>query len=81
MPPKGIESYTMLYTYGGIAMTKQDLADHFGSIAAAARALGRTRGALSQWPDELPERVQFEIEGRTKGRLKVDPELRSKRVA
>lgn len=62
-------------------MTKQDLADYFGSIAAAARALGRTRGALNQWPDELPERVQFEIEGRTRGKLKVDSGLRSKRNA
>lgn len=62
-------------------MTKKDLADYYGSIAAAARALGRTRGALHQWPEVLPERVQFEIEGRTKGKLKADPELRSRSKA
>ncbi|TVU68086.1 Cro/CI family transcriptional regulator [Cobetia crustatorum] len=61
-------------------MTKKDLADYFGSMAAAARALGRTRGAIQQWPEDLPARVQFEIEGRTNGKLKVSPALRKKAI-
>ncbi|WP_367998230.1 Cro/CI family transcriptional regulator [Cobetia amphilecti] len=62
-------------------MTKKELADYYGSMAAAARALGRTRGAIQQWPDDLPARVQFEIEGRTKGKLKANPGLRNKNTA
>lgn len=62
-------------------MTKKDLVDCFGSMAAAARALGRTRSAVQQWPEDLPARVQFEIEGRTKGKLKASPELRNKNTA
>lgn len=59
-------------------MRKSDLIDHFGTQAAAARALGRTKGAVGQWPEVLTARLQFEIEARTNGLLKVDPELRSK---
>lgn len=52
-------------------MTKQDVLDHFGGTVAAARALGRTKGAVSQWADPLPSNLQFEIEGRTGGKLKA----------
>ncbi len=62
-------------------MTKKELADYYGSMAAAARALGRTRGAIQQWPEDLPARVQFEIEGRTKGKLKASTELRKNYIA
>lgn len=59
-------------------MTKQDVLDHFGGTVAAAKALGRTKGAVSQWDDDLPMNLQFEIEGRTSGKLKADiPEPRS----
>jgi len=53
-------------------MTKQDVLTYFGGTVAAARALGRTKGAVSQWPDELPGNLQFEIQGRTGGKLKAD---------
>lgn len=53
-------------------MTKQDVLTFFGGTVAAARALGRTKGAVSQWPEELPPNLQFEIEGRTGGALKAD---------
>ena len=38
----------------------------------AALALGRTKGAVSQWSDDLPLNLQFEIQGRTGGKLKAD---------
>jgi len=37
-------------------MTKQEAIRAFGSGAALARALGLTRGAISQWPDVLDQR-------------------------
>ncbi|MBW5800093.1 Cro/CI family transcriptional regulator [Halomonas elongata] len=52
-------------------MTKQDVLDYFGGTVAAAKALGRTKGAVSQWVDPLPQNLQFEIEGRTRGKLKA----------
>lgn len=36
-------------------LTKQQATAIFGSGAALARALGITRGAVSQWPDELDQ--------------------------
>lgn len=53
-------------------MTKQEVIGYFGSVTAAAKALGRTKGAVSQWADALPQNLQFEIEGRTGGALKAD---------
>ncbi|ATF86903.1 Cro/CI family transcriptional regulator [Burkholderia gladioli] len=37
-------------------LTKQQATAIFGSGAALARALGITRGAVSQWPDELDQK-------------------------
>lgn len=62
-------------------MTKQDVLTHFGGTVAAANALGRTKGAVSQWPDVLPMNLQFEIEGRTGGKLKADALKPSRREA
>ncbi|WP_124083793.1 Cro/CI family transcriptional regulator [Burkholderia gladioli] len=36
-------------------LTKQQATAIFGSGAALARALGITRGAVSQWPDKLDQ--------------------------
>lgn len=36
-------------------LTKQQATAIFGSGAALARALGITKGAVSQWPDELDQ--------------------------
>ncbi|PVX84327.1 Cro/CI family transcriptional regulator [Paraburkholderia unamae] len=36
-------------------LTKQQAADIFGSGAALARALGITKGAVSQWPEQLDQ--------------------------
>lgn len=53
-------------------MTKQDVLDFYGGTVRAAKALGRTKGAVSQWSDDLPLNLQYEIEGRTRGKLKAD---------
>ena len=53
-------------------MTKQDVLDFYGGTVRAALALGRTKGAVSQWSDDLPLNLQFEIQGRTGGKLKAD---------
>ncbi|MCK2183536.1 Cro/CI family transcriptional regulator [Halomonas getboli] len=62
-------------------MTKQDVLDHFGGTIAAAKALGRSKGAVSQWPDQLPANLQFEIEGRTAGALRADTSKRKPKPA
>ncbi|MGV2930178.1 Cro/CI family transcriptional regulator [Vreelandella venusta] len=53
-------------------MNKQDVLDYYKGTTRAAKALGRTKGAVSQWSDDLPLNLQYEIEGRTKGKLKAD---------
>ncbi|MEG6526274.1 Cro/CI family transcriptional regulator [Bordetella bronchiseptica] len=44
-------------------MTKQEAIRAFGSGAALARALGLTRGAISQWPDVLDQRRADTVSG------------------
>lgn len=44
-------------------MTKQQAIAVFGSGTALARALGITKSAVSQWPDDLPQRTIDEING------------------
>ncbi|MGM0825671.1 MAG: Cro/CI family transcriptional regulator [Pseudomonadota bacterium] len=53
-------------------MNKQDVLDFYGGTVKAAKALGRSKGAVSQWADDLPLTLQYEIEGRTSGKLKAD---------
>jgi transcriptional regulator with XRE-family HTH domain len=44
-------------------MTKQDAIQIFKTQAAIALALGITRSAVSQWPEELDQRTADEITG------------------
>lgn len=53
-------------------MLKQEAIEHFGSQANLARALGVSRSAISQWPDEVPEGRDYQIEILTKGKLKAN---------
>ena len=43
-------------------MTKTDVLAHFGGVTEAAEKLGRTKGAVSQWPEELSFELQCYIE-------------------
>jgi DNA-binding transcriptional regulator YdaS (Cro superfamily) len=68
-------------------MTKQQAIAMFGSGAKLARALGITRGAVSQWPDDLDQDRTDRVNGAAlrlgvigaRGRAVVRPE--SRRVA
>jgi len=64
-------------------MLKQDVVSHFGSPAATARALGITKSAVSQWGDNIPERMAYRVQTVTGGALTVDPNVyqRGKRVS
>lgn len=46
-----------------MTLTKQQAAAIFDSKAALARALGITRQAINQWPDELEPRQVNEVIG------------------
>jgi transposase-like protein len=46
-----------------MAMTKQQAAAIFESKAGLARALGISRQAINQWPDQLEERQINEVIG------------------
>ena len=52
-------------------MRKNDVINHFGSMTKAAEVLGLTKSAVSQWPDEIPQRRAYEIEKLTNGKLKA----------
>lgn len=42
-------------------MTKSDAVKAFGSVANLAEALGITREAIYQWPEQIPRGRAFEI--------------------
>lgn len=43
--------------------------------SVAARAIGITPGAISQWDDKVPELLARKLAERFKGKLKFRPEL------
>ena len=53
------------------------LAHYDGNGAAVARAVGVTRSAVCQWPDDdeghIPEAMAYRVQAATRGKLKVDP--------
>lgn len=60
-------------------MKKADVINHFGSQAAAARALGITPESVSQWGDTIPPLRAYQIERLTVGELKSDEGMIGKR--
>ena len=50
-------------------MDKQTVLDHFGSVGAAAKAIGVTSAAISQWGDKIPKLRECQIELITGGAL------------
>lgn len=62
-------------------MTKQEAINLFGTGAALARALGFTRSAISQWPDELDQTRADLVNGAALrlGRLHVRKVRKSRR--
>ena len=54
-------------------MTHQDLVGLFGNASKAAKALGYSRQAVSQWKERgIPFEAQYRIQMKTKGRLRAD---------
>ena len=60
-------------------MKKEDVIKFFGSQAEVAAALGISRAAVSQWPDEVPESSAYKIESLTAGKLRAvdEPQVRA----
>lgn len=57
----------------GSIMKTEDLIQHYGSQAAAAKAIGFTRQAVSRWRRVgIPMPIQCMFEIRTNGKLKAD---------
>ncbi len=59
-------------------MYKADLKNHYGSFVNAARALGVTKAAVSNWKDPIPEYIAYKFQVISRGRLRVDPTLYAK---
>jgi|26BtaG_2_1085354.scaffolds.fasta_scaffold67583_2 DNA-binding transcriptional regulator YdaS (Cro superfamily) len=53
-------------------MQKADVIDYFGGVSSAAKALGITSNAVSQWGESVPPLRQYQIERITRGKLKAD---------
>lgn len=52
-------------------MQKNDVIAHFGSVSAAAEALGITTQAISMWPKTVPMGRQYQLEKITAGKLRA----------
>lgn len=56
-------------------MLKSDVIAYYGSIPAAAKAIGLTRAAPHFWGKYVPPRAAAKYHDATKGRLKFDPRV------
>lgn len=52
-------------------MKKQDVIRHFGSVNETAKALRISPAAVSQWDDELSDRIGYKVELATNGAFKT----------
>jgi hypothetical protein len=62
-------------------MDKTSAIDYFGSTGALAKACDVGSSAVSQWPEQLPFKVQCLIQVLTKGKLKAERPQDQKQVA
>lgn len=53
-------------------MTTQEAIDYYGGIKQLADALGTWPQAIYNWGEKPPEARQYELEVKTKGKLKAD---------
>lgn len=56
-------------------MKKDDVIAHFGSQAAAARALNISKQAIQDWGPVIPEGMAYKTQVVTGGKLQVDPSV------
>jgi hypothetical protein len=61
-------------------MKTSEVIKHYGSQAAAAKAVGINQAAVAQWDEFPPELRQLQYEALTKGKLKAGPECDKYRV-
>jgi DNA-binding transcriptional regulator YdaS (Cro superfamily) len=62
-------------------MKTEDVIKLYGSQAAAARALGITRSAVSQWGDVVPLATAARLEKITAGKLVLDLRFYDRKLA
>ena len=53
-------------------MKTRDAINHFGGIKKLAQALGIWPHNISRWGDDVPKARAYEIEVKTKGKLKAE---------
>lgn len=56
-------------------MRKTDVIEHFKTATAAAKAIGITKSAVSQWGEIVPEDKAYRLQEVTRRKLKVDKAL------
>lgn len=59
-------------------MTLEEARQHFGNYSKIAKALGISKGAITQWEGEIPEQRQVELHEITKGALRADAAILAK---
>lgn len=61
-------------------MKTSQVIEHYGSQAAAGKAIGVAQAAVAQWGESPPELRQLQYEALTNGALKAGPECDKYRV-
>ena len=57
-------------------MKKETVLRHFNrKVSKLCQVLSITRQAVSQWPDIVPKGIAYELQVKTRGRLKVDERM------
>ncbi len=54
-------------------MRKQDVLSYFGGPNETAKFLGISHVAVVNWPEVIPKGRAYELQVRTKGKLRVNP--------
>ena len=60
--------------YRAKTMTKEDLLSYFDDYTDAAKGLGITKGAISQWKGLIPIRHARKVEQLSDGAIRVNPD-------
>ena len=59
-----------------LMMKTKDVIDHFGTIALLAKAIGVKAPSIYSWGVKVPALRQYQIEKKTRGRLKAETPAR-----
>ena len=61
-------------------MTLNQVLRHYGTKAAAAKAIGQTRGSATKWDKAIPYMAQRKLEAASGGKLKTNEKLLTGKV-